>query len=114
MTAQSTFGRDGAMFDGLLGFVAQLSVGLWGLVILTVIMRFVGMWIYRHAAARKAAVQTEATPSTEIPAAVAVTDKVPAGARRNQRVERVTAAHVPARAERMAAAQVPAHTTDSV
>ena len=31
MTAQATFGRDGAMFEGLLGFVAQLSVvlGAW-------------------------------------------------------------------------------------
>jgi hypothetical protein len=54
MTAQMTFGRDGAMFEGLLGFVAQLSMVLWGLVILTTIIRFVGIWLYRRGAARAA------------------------------------------------------------
>jgi hypothetical protein len=54
MTAQMTFGRDGAMFEGLLGFVAQLSMALWGLVILTTIIRFVGIWLYRRGAARAA------------------------------------------------------------
>jgi hypothetical protein len=43
LIAQATFGRDSAMFEGLLGFVAQLSVVLWALVLLTVVVRFVGV-----------------------------------------------------------------------
>ncbi|BCW20075.1 hypothetical protein NtRootA9_27830 [Arthrobacter sp. NtRootA9] len=52
--AQATFGRDGAMFEGLLDFVAQLSLVLWGLVVLTVVIRFAGVGLYRHGAARRA------------------------------------------------------------
>jgi hypothetical protein len=94
--AQATFGRDSAMFEGLLDFVAQLSVGLWGLVIITVVMRFVGVWMYRHGAARRArraamassaaivpAVMSTITPAKEtVPAAMAATDAVPAMAER--------------------------------
>ncbi|RKR20722.1 hypothetical protein [Arthrobacter oryzae] len=58
VTAQATFGRDGAMFNGLLGFVAQLSVVLWGLVILTAVFRFVGIRIYRRGGARTRLVGT--------------------------------------------------------
>ena len=65
---QATFGRDGAMFEGLLGFVAQLSLVLWGLVFLTVVIRFVGIRIYRRGAARTALVETVA-PSAAVPAA---------------------------------------------
>ena len=65
MAEQSTFGRDGAMFEGLLGFVAQLSIALWSLVILTTVIRFVGMRIYRRAAARKAPVEPLAVRRTE-------------------------------------------------
>ncbi|MET1089222.1 MAG: hypothetical protein ABWY04_19225 [Arthrobacter sp.] len=54
VTALATFGRDGAMFEGLLDFVAQLSLVLWSLVVFTVIVRFVGIRIYRHSAARAA------------------------------------------------------------
>ena len=71
VTAQATFGRDGAMFEGLLGFVAQLSGVLWGLVILTLVIRFVGIRIYRRGAARRALVATVA-PSAAVPAAAAV------------------------------------------
>lgn len=52
--AQATFGRDGAMFEGLLDFVAQLSLVLWGLVVLTVVIRFVGVGLYRRGATRRA------------------------------------------------------------
>lgn len=97
MPAQATFGRDGAMFEGLLDFVAQLSVGLWGVVILTVVMRFVGIWMYRHGAARRArrvamsssaaiepTVLSTVTPAKEaVPATLAATDAVPAMAERN-------------------------------
>lgn len=68
VTAQATFGRDGAMFSGLLGFVAQLSVVLWGLVILTAVIRFVGIRIYRSGGARTADVGTVA-PAAARPAA---------------------------------------------
>ena len=55
LPAQATFGRDGAMFEGLIGFVSQLSVALWGLVLLTVVVRFVGIGLYRRGARRRAA-----------------------------------------------------------
>lgn len=42
------------MFEGLLDFVAQLSLVLWGLVVLTVVIRFAGVGLYRHSAARRA------------------------------------------------------------
>lgn len=72
VTAQATFGRDSAMFESLLGFVAQLSVVLWSLVTLTVVIRFVGIRIYRRGAARTALVETVA-PSAAVPAAVPTT-----------------------------------------
>ncbi|HEY1158391.1 MAG TPA: hypothetical protein VGE95_19170 [Arthrobacter sp.] len=50
--AQATFGRDGAMFESLLGFVAQLSLVLWSVVTLTVVIRFIGIRFYRRAARR--------------------------------------------------------------
>ncbi|HET8879211.1 MAG TPA: hypothetical protein VFN00_07140 [Arthrobacter sp.] len=65
--AQTTFGRDGALFEALLGFVAQLSLVLWALVIFTVFLRFVGIRIYRRAAKRAAASQS-ATSGSSIPA----------------------------------------------
>jgi type IV secretory pathway TrbD component len=68
LSAQATFGRDGAMFESLLAFVAQLSVVLWGLVILTVVIRFVGIWIYRRSAARTARVATVVASSAAVPA----------------------------------------------
>jgi hypothetical protein len=47
VSAQATFGRDGAMFDSFVGFIAQLSLVLWVLVVFTMIVRFVGIRIYR-------------------------------------------------------------------
>ena len=123
MTEQSTFGRDGAMFEGLLGFVAQLSVALWSLVILTAVIRFVGMRIYRHAAARRALVEPEAAPIAAVPATAVTSAKVPLGAPRARRAEplrpahsaHVPAAHVPsAHAPSAHAAHAPALTADSV
>lgn len=66
---QATFGRDGAMFESLLDFVAQLSLVLWSVVTLTVVIRFVGIRFYRRAArralARIAAAGTSATATPE-------------------------------------------------
>ena len=80
VTAQ-TFGRDSAMFEGLLGFVAQLSVVLWGLVILTAVIRFVGIRMYRRSAARAARVDTvapsAAEPAPAVPGADAPTSAMP-------------------------------------
>jgi hypothetical protein len=76
VTAQATFGRDGAMFESLLGFVAQLSVVLWSLVIFTAVIRFVGIRIYRRGAARTALVETVA-PSAAVPTAAAPTTAAP-------------------------------------
>lgn len=72
VTAEVTFGRDGAMFESLLGFVAQLSAVLWGLVFVTAIIRFVSIPIYRRGAARTALVET-AAPSAVVPATVVPT-----------------------------------------
>ncbi|SCB77398.1 hypothetical protein GA0061083_0640 [Pseudarthrobacter enclensis] len=49
------------MFEGLLDFVAQLSLVLWGLVVLTVVIRFAGVGLYRHGAARRARARAAAT-----------------------------------------------------
>ena len=73
VAAQSTFGRDGAMFESLLDFVAQLSVVLWILVTLTAVMRFVGIRIYRRSAARIARVETVAPAAPVSAAAVPTT-----------------------------------------
>jgi hypothetical protein len=40
VTAES-FGRDATLFHGLLGFMATLSLALWGVVLLTAVLRFV-------------------------------------------------------------------------
>lgn len=72
MTGQVTFGRDAAMFESLLGFVAQLSVVLWSLVVLTLVIRFIGMFMYRRGAARRALVGAVA-PSEAVPAAATTT-----------------------------------------
>jgi hypothetical protein len=106
VTAQATFGRDGAMFEGLLGFVAQLSVVLWSLVILTAAIRFVGMRIYRRGAARTAVVETahltaamptSATGTAPTPQAVVTTSVVvPRRVIRKPRPAPRSTAHVPA------------------
>ena len=109
-TVQSTFGRDGAMFEGLLGFVAQLSVALWSLVILTAVIRFVGIRVYRHAAIRRAVATTEPAPEpVSAPApepapaphavvtpAVAASMQIRLGGPRHQRAEPRSAAPLPA------------------
>ncbi|MCJ8504329.1 hypothetical protein MRU69_05610 [Kocuria flava] len=64
LTGQATFGRDAAMFERLLGFVAELSVVLWSLVALTLAIRFVGVLVYRRGAARTAPVEIEAPGGT--------------------------------------------------
>lgn len=56
----ATFAWDGETFGSLLDFVAQLSVVLWSLVLLTAVIRFAGMRIYRGAAARTALVESAA------------------------------------------------------
>jgi type IV secretory pathway TrbD component len=77
VTSPAVFGRDGAMFESLLGFVSQLSVALWGLVILTLVIRFVGIWMYRRGAARTARVQT-VVPNAPVSAAAVSTTAVQA------------------------------------
>jgi Na+-transporting methylmalonyl-CoA/oxaloacetate decarboxylase gamma subunit len=69
---QVTFGRDAAMFEGLLSFVAELSVVLWALVILTLVIRFIGIFMYRRAAARTAPIGA-VEPSRTVPAAATTT-----------------------------------------
>jgi hypothetical protein len=86
VTAQATFGRDGAMFESLLGFVAQLSVVLWGLVIFTAVIRFVGIRIYRRGAGRTALVETVA-PSAAVPTAAVPTTAVPTTTAESDRVQ---------------------------
>lgn len=68
VTGQVTFGRNAAMFESLLSFVAQLSVVLWAVVILTLVIRFIGVFMYRRGAARTALVGAVG-PSDTVPAA---------------------------------------------
>lgn len=72
VTGQVTFGRDAAMFESLLGFVAQLSLALWALVTLTLVIRFIGILMYRRGAARTAPVEAVA-PNETVPAAATTT-----------------------------------------
>ena len=74
VAAPGTFGRDGAMFEGLLDFVAQLSLVLWTVVVVTVIIRFIGIRIYRRryrqaVAARVTAHSDAAEPAASHPTA---------------------------------------------
>ena len=78
--AQATFGRDGAMFESLLGFVAQLSLVLWTVVTLTVVIRFVGIRFYRRAARRALARIAAAGASNPNPAGPAAADADVSGA----------------------------------
>jgi len=39
--AAQTFGRDAAMFHDLLGFMAQVSLTLWAMVLVTAVVRLV-------------------------------------------------------------------------
>lgn len=64
---EATFGRDGAMFESLLGFVAQLSLVLWIVVTLTLVIRFVGIRFYRRAARRAQARAAAPGPLTPGP-----------------------------------------------
>lgn len=89
VTGQVTFGRDAAMFEDLLSFVAQLSVVLWALVTLTLAIRFVGIFVYRRAASRTALVGAAAPGATvpptttidEITQPIGGSDTVAAGVR---------------------------------
>jgi hypothetical protein len=83
VTGQVTFGRDAAMFESLLGFVAELSVALWAVVLLTLVIRFIGVFMYRRGAARRASAGAVASSKTA-PATVATSTfdgvRQPAGA----------------------------------
>lgn len=73
VSAQATFGRDGAMFDSFVGFIAQLSFVLWVLVVLSMIVRFVGIWIYRDTT-RATPAKIAAVGSSQVQSATARTD----------------------------------------
>lgn len=107
--SESTFGRDGAMFESLLGFVAQLSLVLWSLVILTAVVRFVGMRMYRRSAAGKVlgsnlpsdaatSAGVEAVQPVKVPAAVVASVALPRNAARKrnavQHIQVLDTAHV--------------------
>ena len=82
--AQATFGRDGALFESLLDFVAQLSLVLWSMVTLTVVIRFFGIRFYRRAARRAlariaaAGTSVNATPEAAVTGAAAAAPAVTA------------------------------------
>jgi hypothetical protein len=49
VVAAQTFGREEAMFQGLLSFMASVSLTLWAMVLLTAIVRFVACHVlYRR------------------------------------------------------------------
>jgi hypothetical protein len=75
--AAPTFGRDGVMFQNLLEFVAQLSLVLWSVVIVTVVIRFVGVRIYRPRHARRTALGSSAGTTAPALARTVVPGTVP-------------------------------------
>lgn len=77
--AAATFGRDGAMFESLLSFVAQMSLVLWSAVTLTVVIRFVGIRFYRRAARRALARIAAAGAAATAAASAAVPNLTGAG-----------------------------------
>ena len=113
--AATTFGRDGAMFESLLAFVAQMSLVLWGLVTLTVVIRFIGIRFYRRAARRAmaevaaagTAVPAIAVASIDAPAAATTGTALPDAAR-TARAAGAAAAQAAAAAVKPAIAVVPA------
>ena len=63
-----TSGLDGQIFGSLLDFVALLSMVLWSLVILTAVIRFVGIRIFKRAASRSALDALGTLSPIEVPA----------------------------------------------
>ena len=61
---QATLGQHGTTFEDVLGFVAQLSMVLWSLVILTTIIRFIGIQKYRRNAIRTTGAETPTQSTT--------------------------------------------------
>ena len=61
---QATLGQHGTTFEDVLGFVAQLSMVLWSLVILTTIIRFIGIQKYRRNAIRTTGAETPTQSAT--------------------------------------------------
>lgn len=79
VTGLAFFGPAGATFESLLGFVAQLSMVLWSVVILTAIIRFVGIRIYRRSASATAILEN-VTPGAAAAMAQAKINNVRPGA----------------------------------
>jgi uncharacterized iron-regulated membrane protein len=67
--AAPTFGRDAAMFHDLLGFMAEISLILWTLVVVTAVIRFIACRVYRRSSAR--AVEAGVAVHADDPAATA-------------------------------------------
>lgn len=74
MPGISFFGVEGATFQGLLGFVGNVSVVLWALVLVTAIGRFIGVSMYRRASNRRASIEGQAVELSALP----VLEKLPA------------------------------------
>lgn len=104
--AATTFGRDGAMFESLLAFVAQMSLVLWGLVTLTVVIRFIGIRFYRRAARR--AMAKVAAAGTAVPAIAVASIDAPAAGTALPDAARTARAAGTAAAQSAAAAVMPA------
>jgi hypothetical protein len=55
LSAAHSFGHDTAMFNGLLGFMARVSLVLWSVVLITVVVRWAALRLYRRPLPRIAA-----------------------------------------------------------
>jgi uncharacterized membrane-anchored protein len=54
LSAAHSFGHDTAMFNGLLGFMARVSLVLWAVVLITVLVRWAALRVYRRPLPRTA------------------------------------------------------------
>ena len=48
LSVAHSFGQDAAMFNGLLGFMARVSLVLWAVVLITVVVRSIALRLYRR------------------------------------------------------------------
>lgn len=95
MPELSFFGVEGATFQDLLGFVGNVSVVLWALVLVTAIGRFVGVSMYRRARNRRASIEGQVVGLSAPPALEKSTVLVPVVSGETRQMAGVAAATFP-------------------
>lgn len=75
-----SFGHDAANFQNLLGLMAKISISLWLLVLVTAVIRFVAVRLYRRPVPRTLGIQDLVGGEAEDRNVVAPLDRAPAEA----------------------------------